>query len=108
MSQKKSLRTKAARPKSKSRYGSQANLELAKIKLEVAKLSDQSVENKRKRDEQIDQMQKESKQQIREIQNESRRQIEEIQKESKRQFDLLLRSVLGKKGLLSYATTTHF
>jgi vacuolar-type H+-ATPase subunit E/Vma4 len=53
-------------------------------------------------------MQKESEQQIKEIQNESRRQIEEIQKESKRQFDRLLRSVLCKKGLLSYATTTHF
>lgn len=92
MSQKKSLRTKVNRSKSKSQYGSQANFELAEIKLKVAKLSNQLVENKRKRDEQIDQMQKESKQLIKEIQNESKRQIEEIQKESKCQF--------GKKGFV--------
>jgi hypothetical protein len=60
------------------RYGTQVSLELEETKLEVTKLSDQLVENERKRYEQIEEMQNESKRRIEEIQKESKRHVEEI------------------------------
>jgi nitric oxide reductase large subunit len=70
---------------SHSCYGTQVSFELeeTKLKKKVTKLSDQLVENERKRDEQMEEMQ-----------NESKRRIEEIRKESMPQFDLIMSRIL--------------